>query len=204
VFRRANDQYGGLSNMTAQFPVCVGELRAWSSEALYQACRFPHDPDVQSEVLAERSPMTAKMKSKKYRDRSRDDWDRVRVSVMRWCLRVKLVNNWDSFGSLLLATGEHPIVEESTKDDFWGAEPQADGVLSGRNVLGRLLMELRQQLRESPESVRIVDPPAISDFKLLGRSVGRIGLPDGSCAKSDGQPSKSALSHQKAAEGRSR
>ena len=53
---------------------------------------------------------------------------------MRWCLRVKLAENWRSFGDLLLATGDRPIVEESKKDTFWGARPREDGALVGQNV----------------------------------------------------------------------
>jgi hypothetical protein len=81
------------------------------------------------------------------------------------------VTNWSNFGRLLLSTGERAIVEESTKDAFWGAKPQPDGVLVGENVLGRLLMELREQLRERPDQLREVRPPAINSFCLLGRPV---------------------------------
>src|SRR2546426_7568195 len=39
------------------------------------------------------------------------------------------------------------IVEDSRKDDFWGAKASDEGTLVGMNVLGRLLMELREDLR---------------------------------------------------------
>src|SRR5713101_3416039 len=151
VFRKTKELYGGLSNMAGGYPLVVNGIRIWSSEALYQACRFPGRPDVQKMVLAERSPMTAKMKSKRFRGEfSRPDWEQIKIKVMRWCLRVKLAHNWDKFGGLLLSTGEKPIVEESGKDDFWGAKQTEDGALVGRNVLGRLLMELRQELTTLP------------------------------------------------------
>src|SRR5205814_1777426 len=119
-----------------------------TSEALYQACRFPHRADVQKLILAERSPMGAKMRSKPYRSDSRSDWEQVNVVVMHWCLRVKLAQNWKAFGTLLLSTGDKPIVEESHRDTFWGAkkEKSAPDTLIGQNVLGRLLMELRAGL----------------------------------------------------------
>ena len=176
VFRRAADEFGGLSNMTSEFPVVVGDVRACSSEALYQACRFPHLPEVQLMILSERSPMTAKMKSKPHRGDSRADWEQVRVAVMRWCLRVKLVTNWGRFGSLLLATGERPIVEDSSKDTFWGAKLEADDELIGENVLGRLLMELRELLRARPEQLHEVSPPSVSSFLLLGQPVPVVTL----------------------------
>jgi type I restriction enzyme S subunit len=174
VFRRAADEFGGLSNMTGRFAICVEDVRTWSSEALYQACRYPHLPNLQAEILAERSPMTAKMRSKPFRQDSRPDWSRVRVRVMRWCLRIKLANNWDAFGQLLRLTGTRPIVEESLKDDFWGARPAGPGELVGQNVLGRLLMELREQLLDRPESLQVVEPPKVDEFRLLGHEVGTV------------------------------
>jgi ribA/ribD-fused uncharacterized protein len=186
VFRRAADPFGGLSNMTSKFQICVADVRTWSSEALYQACRFPHLPGLQAEILAERSPMTAKMRSKPFRDESRGDWPQVRVGVMRWCLRVKLANNWSDFGELLRSTGGRPIVEESTKDDFWGAKAEGRTALVGQNVLGRLLMELREQLQQNPASLIAVDPPRIDGFLLLGQPVSTVVAPScGAVTRSD-------------------
>jgi hypothetical protein len=118
--------------------------------------------------------MTAKMKSKRYRLDTRPDWEKVRVKIMRWCLRVKLAQNWDRFGALLLATDERPIVEESHKDAFWGAKARPDDQLVGANVLGRLLMELREELRSHPEFLHDVEPPAVPLFYLLGRPIGPV------------------------------
>jgi predicted NAD-dependent protein-ADP-ribosyltransferase YbiA (DUF1768 family) len=36
-----------------------------------------------------------------------------------------------NISQLLLATGDLPIVEDSWKDDFWGAKPQAEEILIG-------------------------------------------------------------------------
>lgn len=173
-FRKTTEDFGGLSNMAPGFPITMlGELIR-TSEALYQACRFPHMPDVQRMVIDETSPMTAKMKSKPYRKDSRPDWEDVRVSVMRWCLRVKLAQNWETFSALLLATGDRPIVEDSRKDDYWGAKAAEDDYLAGRNVLGRLLMELREVVRSDPDRVAEVLPLDIPHFVLLGRQIPRI------------------------------
>src|ERR1700679_7168 len=85
VFRVTTEKYGGLSNMAGGFPLKVNDTTVWSSEALYQACRFPLEPDIQRVVLAERSAMTAKMKSKKYRrEYTRPDWDTIKVKLMKW------------------------------------------------------------------------------------------------------------------------
>jgi hypothetical protein len=76
------------------------------------------------------------------------DRDSVRVRIMRWCLRAKLMQNFVE--CLLLTTETKPIVEESRKDDFWGVKPDEFGVLIGQNVLGRPLMELREDVKARP------------------------------------------------------
>ena len=192
VFRKTRETFGGLSNMAGGFPLLVSGVRIRTSEALYQACRFPHLPDVQRLIIAQRSPMTAKMKGKPYRQESRRDWNRVRVNVMRWCLRVKLAQNWAVFSKLLLDTGFRPIVEQSRKDDFWGAKPVDDQTLVGMNVLGRLLMELRESVKTEPEeSLLQVEPPHITDFLLEGCPIERItgGSPEQGTAV-DKRPSR--------------
>lgn len=170
-FRKTAEEFGGLSNMAPGFPVVLLGYQIRTSEALYQTCRFPHMPDVQQMILNERSPMTAKMRSKPYREVSRPDWDDVRVKVMKWCLRVKLIYNWRKFSELLLSTGDRPIVEDSRKDSYWGAMPQDDDTLNGQNVLGRLLMDLRKKLVDEPETLRICRPLQIPNFCLLGEPI---------------------------------
>jgi ribA/ribD-fused uncharacterized protein len=175
VFQKTKEAFGGLSNMAGGFPLYVNGLCILTSEALYQSCRFPHRPELQRLIIEQSSPMTAKMKSKPYRNDSRPDWEKVRIKIMRWCLHVKLAQNWSLFNELLLQTGEHPIVEESRRDDFWGAKPKDEQTLIGVNCLGRLLMELREEIKSSTEaSMMQVEPLTIQDFLLDGRSIERV------------------------------
>jgi len=186
VFRKTHEKFGGLSNMAPGFPLEVNGVRIMNSEVLYQVCRFPHLPDVQSLLINQRSPMTAKMKSKRYREKTRTDWKSVRLKVMRWCLRIKLSQNWDIFSQLLRSTGDSPIVEESRKDSFWGAKPIDDEILEGVNALGRLLMELREEIMtRKREEFREIKPPSIPRFLLLGKEIGsgRILEGDYECSK---------------------
>ncbi|WP_175750761.1 NADAR family protein [Burkholderia anthina] len=174
VVYKTKEDFGGLSNMASGYPLQVNGVRILTTEALYQACRFPHLPDVQREIIGQHSPMTAKMKSKPYRQDSRPDWDEVRYKVMRWCLRVKLAQNYEEFGRLLLATRDRPIVEQSRKDDYWGAKlvDESGETLVGQNVLGRLLMELREKLKNDSQcALKIVPPLAVPNFLLLGRPI---------------------------------
>lgn len=171
VFCKTKEAFGGLSNMAAGFPLRINGVLILTSEALYQACRFPHLPDVQKLIIEQSSPMTAKMKSKPYRNASRPDWDQVRVTVMRWCLQMKLAQHWSKFGALLLETGDKPIVEQSRKDFYWGAKEVDEETLSGANVLGRLLMELREKLKSQGDELRDVPPPQLYKFLLFDKPI---------------------------------
>lgn len=174
VVYKTKEDFGGLSNMASGYPLQINGVRILTTEALYQACRFPHRPEIQREIIGQYSPMTAKMRSKPHRKDSRLDWDEVRYKVMRWCLRVKLAQNYEEFGRLLLATRDRPIVEQSRKDDYWGAKltGETGDTLIGQNVLGRLLMELRERLKNDADgAMKAVPPLGIPDFLLLGKPI---------------------------------
>jgi len=151
-----------------------------SSEAHYQACRFPDHLDIQKEIIAAPHAFAAKLVSRKggRRERfTRPDWDVVRVDVMRWCLAVKLACNCEEFTRLLQSTGERPIVERSRRDDFWGAK-LVGKVLVGTNTLGQLLMELRTRVRraENDDDLKVVEPPPIENFRLMGQIIESLNV----------------------------
>lgn len=196
-FRKTDEPFGGLSNMAPGYPVVVNGNRIRSVESLYQALRYPHLSAAQEAILRQRSPMTAKMVAKRTLDETRSDWSSVRVSIMRWCLHLKLAQNFEKFSSLLQRTGDKPIVENSRKDAYWGAIPQEPNLLVGKNVLGRLLMELRAKLADSPDSLRTPPIPDFSDATLLGESIG-FGKPEPAPASAHGDlfsRSESVLEH---------
>lgn len=171
-FKKTTEKWGELSNMCAGFPVAVNGVKIKTVEALYQACRYPELPDVQKLILEQGSPMTAKMVGKPFIDETRADWDRVRILMMKWSLRVKLIQNWERFSSILLATDNNPIVELSNKDDFWGAKPLEGHIYVGVNALGRLLMELRENIhQEKITPSHILAPLKIDNFLLYGEPI---------------------------------
>jgi ribA/ribD-fused uncharacterized protein len=179
VFCKTREKWGEFSNMAAGFPVVVAGVEWHTSEALYQACRFPHLSEVQKIILKQSSPMTAKMQSKKYLSQTRKDWDQVRVNVMRWVLRVKLSQKYTFFAPVLKRTGTNPIVEKSHKDQFWGAVPDTQGFLCGQNILGRLLMELREEVcQRSNDEFNVIEPPALDNFLIFGNPVGAVYADD--------------------------
>lgn len=171
-FRKTKEDWGGLSNMAGGYRLNVDGVNILTSEALYQACRFPHLPEVQKLILEQRSPMTAKMVGKPHRDNTRADWLQVRIKIMKWCIRIKLLNNIKKFGDLLLATKDLPIVEWSRKDEFWGAKLYEEKYFIGTNALGRLLMELREEVKANKGVFSDgLEPLEIKEFSLLGKPI---------------------------------
>lgn len=169
-------EFAGLSNVVPGYPLVMNGVSIATTEALYQACRYPDHPAIQRYIIDEADGIAAKRRSRQNTEQTRSDWNEVRVPIMRWCLRVKLAQHWQAFGGLLRATDGRAIIEVSDIDDFWGVVPSGGGGIGrGASVLGRLLMELRETLRSSEgDQLRVVNPPAIPTFVLLGRPIERI------------------------------
>lgn len=107
----------------------------------------------------------------------RADWDEVKLEVMNYCIRAKLINNWVGFGDLLRSTGNHEIVQKAPrKKSFWGLFTSKDGYCRcGYNHLGRLLMKLRDELIDvDNEPLRTLVPPTHLNLKLLGFDIESI------------------------------
>lgn len=181
IFFRVKEPYGCLSNMSNEYPLVVNGHNIANNEALYQACRFPDHPEIQQEIIIQRSGIAAKMKSKKYRtEHTRADWDDVRVDIMRYCIQLKLQQNEKLLGAVLKLTGCTQIVERSSKDNFWGAiwDENADAFV-GYNVLGKLIMEVRQQFLDQEIELndngafacQYITPITFGNFKLLGENI---------------------------------
>lgn len=71
----------------------------------------------------------------------REDWEEVKVDVMRDVLRAKF--EFYPCREMLLETGDQELVEGNHwNDTFWGVCRS-----KGKNTLGKLLMEVREELR---------------------------------------------------------
>ena len=72
----------------------------------------------------------------------RRDWEQVKENVMLEALRAKFTQHPD-LAEILLGTADAELIEHTARDSYWG--DGGDG--SGRNRLGHLLMQLRDELR---------------------------------------------------------
>lgn len=147
AFTKVRLPYGWLGNMSPYAITYLGYEYS-TAEALFQCLRFK-DEEVIQEIWEQASPMAAKMKAKKHREKmviapaSAED-----VKNMAMVLMLK-VDQHPQLKTQLLATGDATIIEDCTKRPratFWGAA-LVDGKWKGENKLGKLWMELRVELR---------------------------------------------------------
>lgn len=148
AFTKINLPFGDLGNMSPHRITYRGK-RYKTAEALFQALRFD-DEEIQEAIRMSPSPMTAKMISKKFRNKMVvDPQSEQDLDNMRLVLRLKMEQNPEA-KRILLATKQEEIVEDCTARNrgsaqFWG-KALVDGQWVGENRLGLLLMELRSQL----------------------------------------------------------
>lgn len=135
-----------LSNFSA-FSLKWCGLRFDTSEAAYHWEKFTAHPQIQQYIFCARSAHEAFKLAETYKHLRRSDWDRVKVEVMRDILRAK-VEQHEYVHRKLLETGDRELIEDSWRDDFWGWGPNRDG----QNMLGKLWMEVRAELRAATET----------------------------------------------------
>lgn len=147
-----------LSNFSA-FTLEWRNLRFDTSEAAYHYEKFI-DGSARANVIANailraRSAHDAFKLAEENKARRRPDWDGVKVGIMGSILRAKAAQH-EYVRRKLLATGERELIENSWRDSFWGWGPNRDG----KNMLGRLWMEIRGELREQQFHT---DPEVVSE-----------------------------------------
>jgi len=143
-YRASEKPYGAFSNLYRREILFEGEVFA-TSEHAYQAGKA-RKPAVKKWLMEAPSPSLLAMAAHGlyYWDVA-PGWSASKFDRMRDVLRQKFTQHPD-LRELLLATGDARLIESTTVDNevnrLWG---EVNGV--GRNMLGELLMEIRNELR---------------------------------------------------------
>lgn len=109
-------------------------------EHAFHAQKFD-SPEIKDKFINCSSPLVAWQLARELKPQRRDDWDEVKVDILKDIIRAKIDQHVE-VRDALLSTGNEEIIEQNPKDDFWGSGP--DGL--GQNQTGKLLMELRAEL----------------------------------------------------------
>jgi ribA/ribD-fused uncharacterized protein len=139
-FYSTKAEYGCFSNFSAH-PIRLSG-KVWpTSEHYLQAQKFAGTPH-EEEIRRANSPMIAARLGRSRKHPLRRDWESVKDALMREAVLAKFTQHAD-LRAVLLGTGEAEIVEHTANDSYWA--DGGDG--SGKNMLGRILMSVREQLR---------------------------------------------------------
>lgn len=141
-FYSVSDEFGEFSNF-ASFPIKLGKKTWPTSEHYFQAQKFPGTAQAEK-IRKTKSPMVAARLGRDKKQRIRKDWEAVKVSIMKDAVRAKFTQHHE-LKELLFSTGERKIIEHTANDDYWGD----GGGGSGKNMLGQILMQIRNELRNN-------------------------------------------------------
>ena len=139
-FNSVGDDFGQFSNF-APFPINLDGERWPTSEHYFQAQKFD-DPAYRLKIRKANSPMVAATLGRDRKRKIRRDWESVKVGIMSFAVLAKFTQH-EELRTLLLSTGDAKIVERTDEDAFWG--DGGDG--GGKNMLGQILMNVRESLR---------------------------------------------------------
>ena len=137
-------EWGIFSNF-AKTPITINGLGFKNAEQLFQIMKFKEQEPVLAVYNAGNPKMTAKHWEKTHR---RADWGKMLVDAIKYCIQQKYEQS-EIFREKLAASAGMYIVEDQTTfpkktPDTWGVKLH-DETFIGPNLLGRLLMELREK-----------------------------------------------------------
>ena len=138
-FFAKDDKYYQLSNF-AGFSFDLNGHHWRTMEHYFQAMKFEGTEQFEK-IKNSSSPKQAKDLGQSRAFPIRKDWDSVKEDIMMLGLRQKFMNN--ELKEILLGTGKKELIEDSPYDKYWGIGSNR----KGKNRLGVLLMQLRDELR---------------------------------------------------------
>ena len=150
--RGVKEQWGILGNF-APTPLIVKGVLFSNSEQLFQMMKFSDKETLLSIYQSKGLPLKWAAKKGEKNGLRRKDWGQIIIDVMKFCLQTKYEQS-EEFRHVLNETIGFSIVEDQTKlkttksgnlkdADTWGVVRKGE-LFVGSNLLGRLLMELRE------------------------------------------------------------
>ncbi len=139
-FYKINDEYGCFSNF-AHYGFELDGKWWMTSEHYFQAQKFC-GTEYEEIIRLLDSPMKAAEMGRSRDLPLRKDWEQVKDDIMRKAVYAKFLQNSD-IKDMLLETGSEYIVEKTSNDYYWGCGVNG----TGKNMLGIILMEIRDKLK---------------------------------------------------------
>ncbi|CAG9318765.1 unnamed protein product [Blepharisma stoltei] len=127
-------------------PMTVHGISYPTVEHYYHSQKFS-DPEIIERIRSAPTPKMAERIASEY-EWNTEEWEEIKENVMRFGIFSKFKQN-PELKEKLLATGTAKLVEDNHKDAFWGGS-----IEGSENKMGKLLMDLREQLKKAAEDLQ--------------------------------------------------
>lgn len=141
-FYRANRKHGFLSNLYKAEIEFEGKIFL-TSEHAYQYGKFRNLKKADWLMSCPYPDFVAILSHNLFGYDIVSDWKLIKVKRMEAVVRAKF-NQHSDLKQLLLDTGNAILIEESKFDNFWGEGKYG----KGKNMLGKILMKIREELKD--------------------------------------------------------
>lgn len=135
-------EYYMLSNWSAH-AIVVDGVEYKTVDHAYHAAKFD-DPKIKLKISSASSPLMAKQVANDFLHLQKELTQDEKVEIMKKLNTIK-ANQHKEVSDALIKSANAEIIEDSPFDDFWGIG--ANG--KGRNELGKIWMEIREQILSS-------------------------------------------------------
>ena len=143
LFYKVNDPYGLFSNFDRKHPITLMGSVWPSTEHFFQAAKFiGTDPEHRENIRLAKTPREAAEMGRDRNHKPCPEWEDVKYDMMLSAVYAKF-SQYPELRELLLGTGDAEIIEHTSNDREWA--DGGDG--TGKNLLGKVLMEIRKQLQ---------------------------------------------------------
>jgi ribA/ribD-fused uncharacterized protein len=140
-YKVKGQKYGAFSNFSPH-KIEVNKKVYPTSEHYFQAMKFEctqYEEHIRTKLG--NSPQAAADFGRRRDLPLRNDWEKVKDSVMETAIRAKFSQHEDLL-HLLIDTGSAELVEDSPTDYYWGIGKNG----TGKNMLGKILMKVRWEI----------------------------------------------------------
>ena len=119
----------------ATIPITIDSFTWHSAEQFFQASKFT-DEAIITKIKECSNPFLCATMGQTREFKIRDDWEKIKVSVMEQAIRARFDQHPDLADILKRSKGT--LYDHSAEDSFWGI---------GSNVTGKILMKIRDELQ---------------------------------------------------------
>ncbi len=127
-----------------------------------------------NKIMNSKNPVEMKHLGREVKNFDAEKWNEVKVKVVKNAVFAKFSQNWD-LRKMLLETGEKLIAESNPMDRTWGigickSDKEVMNKMDewGENLLGKIMMEVREELKDMEFDDEMEDVVVVSEKRKKG------------------------------------